>query len=147
MRHRSNYNRLDRKESHRRALLRNMVTSLLRYERIKTTRAKAQEVRRKAEKMITRAKVDSVHNRRIVARDINDKAVLTKLFTEVGPRFSDRPGGYTRTLKLGQRRGDAADVVVLELVERSSDDEKKPRKAKRAAAESQEAETADEATT
>ena len=129
MRHRVSFNRLSRTASHRRALLRSMATALFRYERIKTTRAKAAELRRKAEKMITRAKVDSVHNRRMIGRDIKDKAVLNKLFTEVGPRFSGRPGGYTRTLKLGQRRGDAADMVLLELVERTEAEKKRPRKA------------------
>ena len=129
MRHRVSFNRLSRTASHRRALLRSMSTALFRYERIKTTRAKAAEVRRKAEKLITRAKVDSVHNRRMIARDIKDKAVLNKLFVEVGPRFSSRPGGYTRTLKLGQRRGDAADMVLLELVERKETEKKKTRKA------------------
>jgi large subunit ribosomal protein L17 len=99
-------------------MLRNMVTSLIRHERIKTTRAKAREVRRKAEKIITRARVDSVHNRRMTARDIHDKAVVNRLFTEVAPRFTTRPGGYTRILKLGQRYGDAAEVVILELVDR-----------------------------
>jgi len=97
-----------------------MVTSLLRYERIRTTKAKAIEVRRKAEKMITRAKLDSVHNRRIARRQVEDKAVLAKLFTDVGPRFSARPGGYTRILKLGRRPGDAAEMVLLELVERKT---------------------------
>ena len=134
MRHRSNYNRLSRKAGHRRAMLRSMVISLLRHERIRTTRAKAGEVRRKAEKMITRAKVDSVHNRRIVAKDVNDKAVLAKLFTEVGPRFQSRPGGYTRILRLGQRRGDAAEMVLLELVER---EDEKPKKTRRRAAQAE----------
>jgi large subunit ribosomal protein L17 len=94
-----------------------MVTSLFRYERIRTTKAKASAIRRTAEKMITRAKVDSVHNRRMVGRDIKDKAILAKLFTDIGPRFEARPGGYTRMLKIGQRRGDASEMVLLELVE------------------------------
>jgi large subunit ribosomal protein L17 len=96
----------------------NMITSLFRHERIHTTKAKALEVRRTAEKMVTRAKVDSVHNRRTVGKRIHDKAVLAKLFTEIGPRFQTRNGGYTRILKLGPRRGDAAEVVILELVDR-----------------------------
>jgi large subunit ribosomal protein L17 len=117
-------------------MLRNMMTSLIRHERIRTTKAKAQEVRRKAEKMITRAKVDSVHNRRIAARDIQDKDTLNRLFTEVGPRFTTRPGGYTRMLKLGRRYGDAAEVVILELVERgdSGDGKKKKREKTRKSA-------------
>jgi large subunit ribosomal protein L17 len=94
-----------------------MVTSLFRYERITTTKAKALEVRKSAEKLITRAKVDSVHNRREVAKFIQDEKVLNKLFTEIGPRMQERNGGYTRVLKLGYRQGDAADVVILELVD------------------------------
>lgn len=120
MKHRNSVNRLGRDAGHRRATLKSMVTSLLRYERIRTTKAKAIEVRRKAEKMITRAKLDSVHNRRIARRQVEDKAVLAKLFTDVGPRFSARPGGYTRILKLGRRPGDAAEMVLLELVERKT---------------------------
>jgi large subunit ribosomal protein L17 len=106
-----------------------MITSLLRYERIKTTHAKAREARRLAERMITRARVDSVHNRRIIARDLQDKQVLAKLFVDVAPRFKERPGGYTRILKLGQRPGDAAEMVLLELVERKKR-ERKPKKKK-----------------
>jgi large subunit ribosomal protein L17 len=94
-----------------------MVTSLFRYERIKTTKAKALEVRKTAEKLITRSKVDTVHNRRQAARFIADKTILFKLFSNIGPRMKERPGGYTRILKLGQRDGDAADVVLLELVD------------------------------
>ncbi len=123
MNHRKGFNRLGRKASHRKALKRNMVMSLFKNERIKTTQAKAKEVRRDAEKMITRAKVDSVHNRRIVAKRITDKAILAKLFTDIAPRFTERPGGYTRILKLGQRQGDAAEVVILELVERKVKEE------------------------
>lgn len=125
MNNRSGFNRLDRKPSHRHALHKNMVTSLFRHERIKTTKAKAKEVRRTAEKMVTRAKVDSVHNRRIVAKDIKDKEILTKLFTDISPRFQDRQGGYTRIIKLGFRRNDAAEMVLLELVEKKEEKKKK----------------------
>jgi large subunit ribosomal protein L17 len=130
-----------------------MVTSLFRYERIRTTKAKASAIRRTAEKMITRAKVDSVHNRRMVARDIKDKAILAKLFTDLGPRFQARPGGYTRMLKIGQRRGDASEMVLLELVEeelenkdtgssaKKSDSKKKAEPKKKAASKSATAET------
>ncbi len=128
MHNRIGFNRLGRKASHRKALHRNMVTSLFKYERIKTTKAKAMEIRRTAEKMITRAKVDSVHNRRIVAKAISDKDILNKLFTEIAPRFTERPGGYTRVLKLGNRQGDAAEVVLLELVEKAGVAEEKPAK-------------------
>src|SRR6056297_161249 len=108
MKHKVGYNRLGRRTGHRKAMTRNMLTSLFRYGRIKTTKAKALAVRRTAEKMITRTKLDSVHNRRIIGKDIKDKEVLAKMFTEIGPRFSTRPGGYTRVLKIGQRKGDAA---------------------------------------
>jgi len=117
MHNRIGFNRLGRKSSHRKALQKNMVTSLLKYERIKTTKTKAKEIRKTAEKLITRAKVDSVHNRRIAAKTIQEKDVLNKLFTEIGTKFKDRAGGYTRILKLGQRSGDAAEEVILELVE------------------------------
>ena len=118
MKHKIGFNALSRNASHRKAMKRNMVTSLFRYERIETTKAKALEVRRMAEKMITRAKSDSVHNRRLIARDISDKAVLNKLFTEIAPLFAERNGGYTRILKTGNRLGDAAEMVILELVEK-----------------------------
>jgi large subunit ribosomal protein L17 len=94
-----------------------MVTSLFRYERIKTTKAKALEIRRSAEKLITRAKVDSVHNRRIVSARLFDEGIVAKLFTDIALRMKERPGGYTRILKLGQRAGDASEVVILELVD------------------------------
>lgn len=129
MHNRIGFNRLGRKASHRKALHRNMVTSLFKYERIKTTKTKAMEIRRTAEKMITRAKVDSVHNRRIVAKAITDKDILNKLFTEIAPRFTERPGGYTRVLKMGFRQGDAAEVVLLELVEKADAEEKPVKKA------------------
>ncbi|AEJ60824.1 50S ribosomal protein L17 [Spirochaeta thermophila DSM 6578] len=144
MKHRISFNRLGRKSSHRKALIRNMVTSLFRHERIRTTEVKAKEVRRYAERLITRAKVDSVHNRRMVARFVQDKAVLAKLFTDIAPRFVSRPGGYTRVLKLGERRGDAASVVILELVERKVEakPEKKKREEKKAESGSKEEESA-----
>lgn len=133
MRHRVGFNRLDRKTSHRKAMLRNMVASLFRYERITTTKAKALEARRIADKMITRAKEDTVHSRRIIAKDIGDKEVLNKLFTEIAPMFQERAGGYTRILKLGQRQGDAAEVVLLELVEKTEDKKEEKKKAKKKA--------------
>ena len=119
MNHRIGFNALSRTTSERKALKRNMVTSLFRYERIETTKAKALEVRKMAEKMITRAKEDSVHNRRIVASDIYDEAVVAKLFKEIAPMFAERKGGYTRILKTGNRLGDAAEMVILELVEKT----------------------------
>jgi large subunit ribosomal protein L17 len=119
MNNKTGFNRLNRRAGHRRALIKNMVTSLFTHERITTTKSKALEVRRHAEKMVTRAKVDSVHNRREVAKTITQDDVLAKLFTVLGPRFKTRAGGYTRILKLGQRYGDAAEMVILEFVERS----------------------------
>ena len=100
----------------------------VRYERIETTKAKALEVRRMAEKMITRAKIDSVANRRLIARDITDEAIAAKLFTEIAPLFVERKGGYTRILKTGNRLGDAAEMVILELVEKTAKPEKKAEK-------------------
>ena len=107
MKHRIGFNALSRKSSQRKALKRNMVTSLFRYERIETTKAKALEVRKMAEKLITRAKVDNVHNRRIVSAYLYDEAIVAKLFKEIAPLFQDRKGGYTRILKTGNRLGDA----------------------------------------
>jgi len=139
MNHKMGFNPLSRTTAHRRAMLRNMVTSLFRYERITTTKAKALEVRRFAEKLITRGKVDSVHNRRQAARFIQDEIVLAKLFKDIGPRMQDRNGGYTRIMKLGFRQGDAADMAILELVDYKLDTgkstEKKAEKAKKAAKE------------
>ncbi len=129
MNHRSGFNPLSRTTAHRRAMSRNMVTSLFRFERITTTKSKALEVRKAAEKLITRGKIDSVHNRREVAKFISDEKILNKLFTEIGPRMKERNGGYTRVLKLGFRQGDAADMVILELVDYKLDlesDEDKP---------------------
>ena len=138
MNHRNGFNPLSRTTAHRRAMTRNMVTSLFRYERITTTEAKAKEVRKAAEKLITRAKVDSVHNRRTVAKFIADEKILNKLFTEIGPRMKERNGGYTRILKLGFRQGDAADTVIFELVDyklpdSSAEEEKAVKKKKKKA--------------
>jgi large subunit ribosomal protein L17 len=119
--------------AHRKALHRNMVTSLFRHERIKTTKTKALAVRRTAERLITRAKADSVHNRRIVSARLYDEGMVAKLFTNIGPRMKERPGGYTRIIKLGERSGDAAEVVILELVDYVlKTEEEKDKKAKKA---------------
>jgi len=131
MNHKNGFNPLSRTASHRRAMSRNMVTSLFRYERITTTKAKALEVRKAAEKLITRSKVDSVHNRRQAARFIADEVILAKLFTDIGPRMKERNGGYTRILKLGFRQGDAADLVILELVDYKLDTSSKDKDAKK----------------
>ncbi|MDE2761730.1 MAG: 50S ribosomal protein L17 [Gemmatimonadota bacterium] len=116
MRHRKKGRSLSRSPSHRRALLRNMATSLLRHERITTTTARAKELRPYVERLITLAKRGDLHARRLVARRIADREVLGKLFDDIGPRYAERPGGYTRILKLGNRRGDAADMALIELV-------------------------------
>ena len=133
MNHKNGVNPLSRTTAHRRAMSRNMVTSLFRYERITTTKSKALEVRKSAEKLITRAKEDTVHNRREVAKFIADEKILNKLFTEISPRMKDRNGGYTRVLKLGYRQGDAADVVILELVDYKLDNETKEEKSSKKA--------------
>ena len=133
MKHKRGFNPLERMTAHRKALHRNMVTSLFRYERIKTTKAKAQAVRRSAERLITRAKVDSVHNRRIASSRLFDEGIVAKLFTNIGPRMKERAGGYTRIIKLGKRSGDASEMVVLELVDYVlKTDEAKDKKAKKA---------------
>ena len=133
MNHKNGFNPLSRTTAHRRAMSRNMVTSLFRFERITTTSAKAKEVRKAAEKLITRSKVDTVHNRRIAAKFIQDEKILNKLFTEPGPRMKDRKGGYTRILKIGFRQGDAADMVILELVDyKLPTEESKEKAAKKA---------------
>ncbi|AEL18676.1 50S ribosomal protein L17 [Borreliella bissettiae] len=112
------FNRLSRKASHRRALLKNMVISFFKYEKISSTKAKLFEVKRFAERLITRAKVDTVHNRRELSKFIHDKYILNKLFTKISPVFRQRSGGYTRMIKLGKRYGDAAEMAILELVEK-----------------------------
>ncbi|EEH00396.1 ribosomal protein L17 [Borreliella finlandensis] len=112
------FNRLSRKSSHRRALLKNMVISFFKHEKISSTKTKLFEVKRFAERLITRAKVDTVHNRRELSKFINDKHILNKLFTKISPVFRQRSGGYTRIIKLGKRYGDAAEMAILELVEK-----------------------------
>ena len=131
MKHRRGFNALERRSAHRKALTRNMVTSLFEHERITTTKAKALEIRRSAEKLITRAKVDTVHNRRIVSSRLYDEGMVAKLFTDIGPRMKDRAGGYTRVIKLGERQGDAAEIVILELVDYKLDTGDGDKKAKK----------------
>jgi large subunit ribosomal protein L17 len=98
------------------SLLRTAVTDLLRHETLQTTDAKAREIRRMAEKVITRGKTNTLHSRRLAAAVLRDKKVLTKLFDELGQRYEDRPGGYTRITKLGSRKGDAAPMAIIELM-------------------------------
>ena len=144
MKHRRGFNPLQRMAAHRKALHRSMVTSLFRYGRIRTTKAKALEVRRTAEKMITRAKLDSVHNRRIISARLYDEGIVAKLFTDIAPRMKERNGGYTRVLKLGERQGDAAKVVLLELVDYKLDTEGSDKKAKKKEAKAKEKKEKDE---
>ncbi|MGB1188872.1 MAG: 50S ribosomal protein L17 [Pseudomonadales bacterium] len=124
MRHRKSGKQLNRNASHRKAMFKNMTCSLVEHEVIKTTVPKAKELRRFAEPLITLAKEDSVANRRLAFARVGNKAVVGKLFSDLGPRFQDRPGGYTRILKAGFRAGDAAPMAYIELVDRViSDDE------------------------
>jgi large subunit ribosomal protein L17 len=116
MRHRAKGRQLSRTSSHRRALLNNMATSLFEHGRIITTEAKAKELRPFAEKLITLARRGDLHARRLVERRIKSRETLARLFSEIGPRFAARPGGYTRILKLGHRDGDGADIARIELL-------------------------------
>ena len=118
MRHRKAGRHLNRTSAHREAMFRNMASSLFRHELIKTTLPKAKELRRVAEPLITLAKTDSVHKRRLAFARLRDKEVVGKLFTEIGPRYESRPGGYLRILKCGYRPGDAAPMAFVELVDR-----------------------------
>ncbi len=121
MRHRKSGRRLGRNSSHRKAMFRNMAASLLRHELIKTTLPKAKELRRVAEPLITMAKEDSVANRRLAFDRLRDKEAVGKLFSELGPRFKDRPGGYLRILKMGPRPGDAAPMAIVMLTEQAEE--------------------------
>jgi large subunit ribosomal protein L17 len=116
MRHRAKGRQLSRTATHRRAMLRNMVTSLFAHGRVVTTEAKAKELRPYAEKLITLARRGDLHARRLAERKIRDRETLGRLFAEIGPRFAARPGGYTRILKLGHRPGDGADLARIELL-------------------------------
>jgi len=116
MRHGVRLKKLGRTSSHRLALLRSLSTSLFKHERIRTTVPKARELRSFAERLITLARRDDLHARRQVIRQISDKDVVKKLFATLGPRFATRPGGYTRTMKLGPRQGDGAQMAFIELV-------------------------------
>jgi large subunit ribosomal protein L17 len=127
MRHNKSGKRLGRNSSHRKAMMRNMVTSLFAHEKITTTDIRAKELRKIAEKMITLGKRGDIHARRQAMQVIRDRKVVGKLFDLVAPRYKDRPGGYTRIIKLGQRTGDNASLSLIELVEEEFT--AKPRKA------------------
>jgi large subunit ribosomal protein L17 len=145
MRHRNSGRQLSRNSSHRHALLRNMATSLLRHETIRTTVPKAKELRRVVEPLITLAKVDSLAKRRLAFSRLRDVSVVEKLFLDLGPRFKSRAGGYTRILKMEPRPGDSADMALMQLVDpavapvaktedtKAAKAPKAPRKSKKAA--------------
>src|SRR5712691_2103898 len=138
MRHGMVNRKLGRTTSHRAAMFRNQLASLIENERIVTTLPKAKELRPLIEKLVTLGKNDSVHNRRQAARIVAEDALVGKLFETLGPRFNERPGGYTRIVKLGPRRGDAAEMAILEFVgyeppqREEATEEKKPKKEARA---------------
>jgi large subunit ribosomal protein L17 len=144
MRHLKSGRQLSRNSSHRWAMMRNLITALLREEKIQTTDPKAKELRRWVDRVITLGKQGSLHARRQVLSIVQDKAVVRKLFDTIGPRFKDRPGGYTRIIKLGIRRGDAAKMALIELVGGEGEKEaagggKKRRRTRRQQPEKQEA--------
>lgn len=144
MRHLKSGRQLSRNSSHRWAMMRNLITALLREEKIQTTDPKAKELRRWVDRVITLGKQGSLHARRQVLSIVQDKAVVRKLFDTIGPRFKDRPGGYTRIIKLGIRRGDAAQMALIELVGGEGEKEaagggKKRRRTRRQQPEKQEA--------
>ena len=123
MRHRKSGRKLNRNSSHRKALFSNMAVALFRHELIKTTLPKAKELRGFAERLITLAKKDSVAKRRLAFARLRDRLIVSKLFDVLGPRYNERPGGYTRILKCGYRPGDAAAMAFVELVDRPQSDE------------------------
>ena len=117
MRHRVHTFKVGRTSSHRRAMLANMVSSLIEHGQITTSLVKAKEARRFAEKLVTMAKSDNVHHRRLAVARIHDKSAVKKLFDEIAPKYADRNGGYCRIIKTGPRRGDAAEMCIIELVD------------------------------
>jgi len=117
MRHRKGFNQLSRKSAHRKAMFANMASSLILHKRIETTTAKAKALRTYVEPLITKSKEDSTHSRRVVFRYLKDKEAVSELFRVVSPKIADRPGGYTRILKTGNRLGDNADMCIIELVD------------------------------
>ncbi|MCK4852825.1 MAG: 50S ribosomal protein L17, partial [Bacteroidales bacterium] len=136
MRHRKKLNHLSRKSAHRKAMLANMASSLILHKRITTTTAKAKELRTFVEPMITRSKEDSTHSRRMVFKNLRDKYAVSELFREVASKVGERPGGYTRIIKLGNRLGDNADMCIIELVDFNENmlaekDSAKPKSARR----------------
>ena len=123
MRHKKSGRRFGRTSSHRAAMFRNMSASLMKHEIIKTTLPKAKDLRGVVERLITLGKTDTVANRRLAFARLRDKEMVKKLFNELGPRFKERPGGYTRVLKCGFRPGDSAPMAYIELVDRQAEEE------------------------
>ena len=121
MRHRKQHGKLNRTSAHRKALMRNMVTSLLEHERIETTHAKARELRRVTDRIITLGKRGDLHARRQALSVVRSREITAKVFGELAERYRERPGGYTRVLKLGHRTGDAAPMSIIELVDAPTD--------------------------
>jgi len=131
MRHQVKGRKLGRTPAHRKALFRNQLSSLVKEERIRTTLEKAKELRPLAEKAVTQGKRDTLHARRQVNRMISDRELVKKLFDEIAPRFHERPGGYTRIIKLGPRKGDGAEMAFLEFVVRGDADSSTDKKSKK----------------
>lgn len=134
MRHGNGYRKFQKSRAHQRAMFRNMATSLFLHERCETTVEKAKELRRIAEKLITLGRKDSLHARRLAYSYIMDKDVVHKLFTDIGPRFKTRAGGYTRVVRTRHRKGDAAELALISLLSADETPQKKTKKAKKEAA-------------
>jgi len=126
MRHLNGVRKFNKNSEHRRAMFSNMMTSFFRHERITTTVAKAKELRSLSEKVITRAKENTLHNKRVIMRRIHDRDIIAKLFDEIAPKYKERNGGYTRIVKLGNRAGDAAALALIELINPEGSAEAKP---------------------
>lgn len=152
MRHGVKGRKLSRTHSHRAALMNSLATALLKHKRIKTTLAKAKEARRHVEALITKARKNNLHSRRHVMRFLNDKEVIKELFNEVVPKIGERPGGYTRVIKLGNRMGDAASMAILELVDyndvitKKAEENKEKKEAKKESKSKSEDKTVEEVT-
>ncbi len=131
MRHGKKVNHLGRKAGHRRALLANLAVSLITHKRIKTTVAKAKALRKYVEPLLTKAKSNTTHNRRVVFSYLQNKEAIKELFDDIGGRIADRPGGYTRILKIGFRQGDGAEMAIIELVDYNQDMSAAPKQAKK----------------
>ncbi len=132
MRHRKTGRKLGRTPAHRRALKRHLAEALFRHERITTTLAKAKEMRPYVERLISLSRRDTVHARRLFGQEVQDRELIRHVFSEIGPRFAGRPGGYTRIIKLGTRIGDGAQLAILELVEKKAPSQKPEKEAESA---------------